>query len=55
MPDPTLNNIIETTGKFRKAETGLVRLSGAVDLSAFPMITFSCIFVISLDMEDDDD
>lgn len=55
VPDPSLNNIIETTGKFRKAATGSVRLSGAVDLSAFPVVTFNCIFVISLDMDDDDD
>lgn len=55
VPDPTLNNVVDTTGKFSKVETGSVRLSGAVDLSAFPVITFSCIFVISLDMEDDDD
>ena len=57
IPDPTLNNIISTTGKFRKAATGSVRLSGAADLSLFPtenVVTFSCIFVISLDMEDDD-
>ena len=54
IPDPTLNNIISTTGKFRKAATGSVRLSGAADLSVPGDVTFSCIFVISLDMEDDD-
>ena len=54
IPDPTLNNIISTTGKFRKAATGSVRLSGAADLSVMGDVTFSCIFVISLDMEDDD-
>ena len=55
VPDPAVNNVIDTTGKFSKSETGYVRLSGAVDLSAFPTITFSCIFVITLDEADDDD
>ena len=54
IPDPAVNNIVETTGKFSKAATGSVRLSGAVDLSVPGDVTFSCIFVISLDMEDDD-
>lgn len=54
IPDPTLNNVISTTGKFSKAATGSVRLSGGADLSVPGDVTFSCIFVISLDMEDDD-
>lgn len=36
------------TGRFHGA-TGSTRLNGTVDMSAFPTITFSCLFVISID------
>ena len=44
--------ILEGTGRFRRLEGGVARLSGAVDLSLFDpagtnTITFNCIFVLS--------
>lgn len=42
--------ILEGTGRFRRLEGGLARLSGAVDMSEFfsnNTITFNCIFVLS--------
>lgn len=49
IPAPGTNSIINGTRRFAGA-TGSVRLSGAVDLSAFPAATeFNCIFVIDLD------
>ena len=47
--DPAVPNIIYGTGQFRDA-SGDVRLSGIVNLSAFPAtVGFNCIFVIDLD------
>ena len=48
VPNAGTNSIISGTGKYAGA-SGEVRLSGAVNLSAFPTITFDCIFVITLD------
>lgn len=42
--------ILEGTGRFRRLEGGVARLSGAVDMSKFSSdntITFNCIFVLS--------
>ena len=48
---PTVNNILEGTGEFEEVE-GIARLAGAVNMSLFfsdNIITFNCIFVLSLD------
>ena len=49
IPAPGTNSIDSGTGRFSGA-TGSVRLSGAVNMGAFPAaIVFNCIFVIDLD------
>lgn len=45
---PETNNILSGTRRFANV-SGKVRLSGAVDMSAFPDLTLDCIFVIDLD------
>jgi hypothetical protein len=48
---PTVNNILEGTGRFGTAE-GIARLAGAVNMSEFfssNVISFNCIFVLSFD------
>ena len=49
VPSPYDNNVVYGDGKFKKAY-GSVRLSGAVNLSAFGTgsITFDCLFVIDI-------
>jgi hypothetical protein len=47
----TGNAVLAGTGRFRRA-SGTVRLSGQVDLSAFPgFAIFDCLFVIDLDCQ----
>jgi hypothetical protein len=49
VPSPYGNNVIYGDGKFKKA-VGSVRLSGAVNMSAFAdgLIFFDCVFVIDI-------
>ena len=48
IPSPGDNSILSGTKKYKNA-TGTVRLSGAVNMTDFPTITFDCLFVIDLD------
>ncbi len=50
VPSPSDNNVIYGDGKFKKAaDSGSVRLAGAVNLSDFPSsIFFDCVFVIDI-------
>jgi len=49
IPAPGTNSIVDVTGRFAGA-SGSVRLSGAVNMAAFPdTIGFNCLFVIDLD------